>query len=90
MNKATDVIAMLESLNKDELETVLRRTLKRIVQLEYRELMNENTELREKLEELETANEEMLEKFSDVQKYIDAVNYWAEDVPSEPDLAEYV
>ena len=41
MRNANDVIALLEGLDKDQLEEVLRRTLKAIVQLEYRELMNE-------------------------------------------------
>lgn len=90
MNDANDVIPMLENLNKTQLEQVLRHTLKTIVQLEYRELMNENSELKEKIEEIEKANEEMLEKFTDVQEYIDAVNDWAEDVPTEPDLSDYV
>ena len=87
---ANDAIAILESLNKDQLEEVLRRTLKAIVQLEYRELMQENEELREQIAEAEEANEKMLEKFSEVDDYIREVECWIDQVPAEPDVSDYV
>lgn len=90
MTNLDQIVTTLSALTHNDLETLLKRTLRALVQLEYRELMNENKELKEKLTEVEEANEEMLEKFSEVQEYIDSVNYWAEDVPSEPDLKDFV
>lgn len=90
MRNANDVIALLEGLDKDQLEEVLRRTLKAIVQLEYRELMDENEKLREERAELEEANQTMLDKFSDVDDYVREVESWADMIPAEPDISDYV
>lgn len=90
MTNLEQILATLSALNHNDLETLLKRTLRALVQLEYRELMNENKKLKEKLTEVEEANDEMLAKFSEVQEYIDSVNYWADDLPSEPDLKDFV
>lgn len=90
MGNANDVIALLPGLNNAQLEEVLKRTLKAIVQLNYRELMNENKELREKIEEIEAANEEMLQAFSDVEDYQRAVENWIDDAPAQVDISDYV
>lgn len=90
MTNANDVIALLPGLSKEQLEDVLRKTLKAIVQLEYRELMNENEELTEKVAELEADHEKMLEAFSECQEYIDDVDSWVGEAPIAPDISDYV
>jgi len=90
MTNANDVIALLESLNKDQLEEVLRRTLKAIVQLEYRELMNENEDLREQVASLEETNDAMKDTFIEVKDYIEEVKDWEYAIPSAPDISHFV
>jgi predicted nuclease with TOPRIM domain len=90
MGNANDVIGLLKELNTVQLEEVLRKTLKAIVQLNYRELMQENEELKERIEELESDHEQMLETFSEVEDYQRAVENWIDDAPAQVDISDYV
>jgi len=87
---ANDVAAILESLNKEQLEEVLRRTLKAIVQLEYRELMNENEDLREQIASLEETGDLMKDALIEAKEYIDEVKDWEYSIPSAPDISDFV
>lgn len=90
MSNANDVIALLPGLSKDQLEEVLRKTLKAIVQLEYRELMTENEELSEKIAELEGDHERMLEALEECNEYMEHVESWTQEEPIAPDISEWV
>jgi chromosome segregation ATPase len=80
----------LQTLDLEGLESVLRLTIKTIVQLRYRELMDESKQLKEKIEELENDHETMLETFQECQEFIDAIELWKEDCPDAPDISDYV
>lgn len=90
MGNANDVIALLAGLNTVELEEVLRKTLKAIIQLNYRELMSENEELKSRIEDLEAERETMLEAMQMCDDYRGEVDEWIEHAPVAPDLSDYV
>lgn len=80
----------LQTLDLEGLESVLRLTIKTIVQLRYRELMDESKKLKEKIEELENDHETMLDTFEECQEFIDAIESWKDDCPAAPDISDYV